>query len=38
MSGHSMSKRSSRKSFRKGAVRVHPANFAPAPMRGGYRF
>lgn len=27
----------SRKSFTKKAVRVHPKNVAPPPMRGGYR-
>ncbi len=32
-----MSKRSSRKSFRKGAVRVNKKNYASKPQRGGWR-
>ncbi|QXP07935.1 MAG: hypothetical protein [Arizlama microvirus] len=36
MKRHKMSRRSSRKSFRKGAMRVHHKNVA-TPMRGGWR-
>ncbi len=32
-----MSKKSSRKSFKRGAVRVNKRNFSPGPMRGGIR-
>lgn len=29
--------RKSKRAFTKAAVRVHPKNVAPPPMRGGYR-
>lgn len=32
-----MSKRSSRKNFRKGAIKTHKYNINPRPMRGGIR-
>jgi len=32
-----MSKKSSRRSFRKGAVRINSKNMARKPMRGGWR-
>lgn len=32
-----MSRGHSRKVFRRGAMRVHPRNVAPPPMRGGIR-
>ncbi len=32
-----MSKKSSRKNFKKGAVRVHKKNGASRPVRGGWR-
>ncbi len=32
-----MSRKGSRKNFRKGAVHVNKKNLRPAPMRGGYR-
>lgn len=32
-----MSRRSSRKNFRRGARRIHARNNTPMPMRGGFR-
>lgn len=34
---HSVSRRSSRKSFRRGASFTHKRNFSVGPMRGGIR-
>ena len=33
----SLSRKKSKKMFRKGASKVHPKNYAPMPMRGGIR-
>lgn len=32
-----LSRKASKKSFRRGAMRVKARNFAPSPMRGGIR-
>lgn len=37
MARRRLSKSVSRRSFRRGAMRVKSRNFAPAPMRGGIR-
>lgn len=34
---YKLNRRSSKKMFAKGAKGAHPRNFAPNPMRGGYR-
>ncbi len=37
MKRQKMSKKSSRKSFKKGAVKINKKNISPMPMRGGIR-
>lgn len=37
MRRHAMNRRSSERSFTRGAMRVHPKNMTSGPMRGGIR-